>query len=599
MSHYIITRARMTALSVCIFALGFAPLALAQSADQSVADATGSHAFAGYESALVHPVVAQDGMVAAQDAIAAKVGRDILAAGGNAVDAAVATGFALAVTHPQAGNLGGGGFMLVALADSEDVIAIDFREMAPSGANRDMFLGADGNVDNALAQYSRLSAGVPGSVMGLLEALKAHGTMRRQQVIAPAIKLAEQGVTISYGMAQSFKSSRKSLSIDPSTLGYFFKPDGTPYEQGETLRQKDLARTLRRISKDGAAGFYAGETADLLVAEMQRGGGLITHEDLRNYKSVERQAVRGIYRDHEIFSMPPPSSGGVHVVQMLNILEGYDLRAKGHNTADYIHVLAEAMRRAYADRSKYLGDPDFFDVPVAGLTDIEYAAALRDDIDLEHASDSADILPATELPYESDQTTHYSVMDKWGNAVSVTTTLNFSFGGGYTIDGAGFLLNNEMDDFSAKPGSPNGYGLIGGEANEIAPGKRPLSSMTPLIMKKHDKPYFVTGSPGGSTIITVVLQNILNVVDFDMNAMEAVSAPRMHHQWLPDVVVVEPGISGDTLALLEQRGFKLRKDEDGNIKRSVLGRANAIMFKDGYFYGAADTRSPNSGAAGN
>ncbi len=599
MSHYIITRARMTALSVCIFALGFAPLALAQSADQSVADATGSHAFAGYESALVHPVVAQDGMVAAQDAIAAKVGRDILAAGGNAVDAAVATGFALAVTHPQAGNLGGGGFMLVALADSEDVIAIDFREMAPSGANRDMFLGADGNVDNALAQYSRLSAGVPGSVMGLLEALKAHGTMRRQQVIAPAIKLAEQGVTISYGMAQSFKSSRKSLSIDPSTLGYFFKPDGTPYEQGETLRQKDLARTLRRISKDGAAGFYAGETADLLVAEMQRGGGLITHEDLRNYKSVERQAVRGIYRDHEIFSMPPPSSGGVHVVQMLNILEGYDLRAKGHNTADYIHVLAEAMRRAYADRSKYLGDPDFFDVPVAGLTDIEYAAALRDDIDLEHASDSADILPATELPYESDQTTHYSVMDKWGNAVSVTTTLNFSFGGGYTIDGAGFLLNNEMDDFSAKPGSPNGYGLIGGEANEIAPGKRPLSSMTPLIMKKHDKPYFVTGSPGGSTIITVVLQNILNVVDFDMNAMEAVSAPRMHHQWLPDVVVVEPGISGDTLALLEQRGFKLRKDEDGNSKRSVLGRANAIMFKDGYFYGAADTRSPNSGAAGN
>ena len=577
--------------------------ALAQDAKPlAKADATGSQVFAGYDNASFHPVVSANGMVSAQEAIAAEVGRDILAKGGNAVDAAVATGFALAVTHPSAGNIGGGGFMLVALnkdgADSAEVIAIDYREMAPMAASRDMFLGADGEVDNQKAQYSRLSAGVPGSVMGMLDALETYGTMSRKQVMAPAIRLADKGIDVTYGMAQSLKAMKSYFTKDPSTLEYFYKPGGVPYKQGDTLKQKDLARTLKLISRKGRAGFYEGKTAELMVAEMRRGGGLITLEDMKNYHTVIRKAVKGTYRGYEVFSMPPPSSGGVHVVQMLNILEGYDLRALEHNSADYLHLLIESMRRAYADRSKYLGDPDFFDVPVAKLIDKSYGDRLRDTIDTSKASSSKDILPGRHLPKESPATTHYSVMDKWGNAVSVTTTLNFSFGSGYSVDGAGFLLNNEMDDFSSKPGSPNGYGLIGGEANKIEPRKRPLSSMTPAIVKKDGKPYFVTGSPGGSTIITIVLQNILNVIDFDMNAMEAVTAPRIHHQWLPDVIVTEPGISADTVRILEERGFVFNKDEIGKYKRTTLGRANAIMHKDGFFYGAADLRSPTSGASG-
>ncbi len=561
-------------------------------------DATGSLAFIGYDRAPAHPIVAKNGMVSAQETIAAEVGRDILAKGGNAVDAAVATGFALAVTFPAAGNLGGGGFMLVALAESQEVIAIDFREMAPSAANRDMFLGEDGEVDNQKAQYSHLSAGVPGSVMGLLDALESYGTMSRKQVMAPAVRLANKGIPGSYGLAQGFASSKEFLSKDPSTYGYFYKAAGELYRPGDRLKQRDLAKTLKRISKYGRAGFYEGKTADLLVAEMQKGGGLITHADLNNYQAVERKAVKGTYRGYEIYSMPPPSSGGVHVVQMLNILEGYDLRVLEHNSADYLHLLIEAMRRAYADRSKYLGDPDFFDVPVKALTDKAYAAKLRADIDKNKASRSQDILPGRHLPKESPATTHYSVMDKWGNGVSVTTTLNFSFGSGYSVDGAGFLLNNEMDDFSSKPGTPNGFGLIGGEANKIEPRKRPLSSMTPVIIKKDGKPYFVTGSPGGSTIITVVLQNILNIIDFDMNVMEAVTTPRIHHQWLPDIVITEPGISADTVRILEERGFIFGKNMDGKYKRTTLGRTNAILQKRGYFYGAADPRSPTSGAAG-
>ncbi|MCF6220406.1 MAG: gamma-glutamyltransferase [Robiginitomaculum sp.] len=564
----------------------------------ATSDATGAMAFVGYDRAPFHPVVGANGMVTAQEAIAATVGRDILAKGGNAVDAAVATGFALAVTFPAAGNIGGGGFMLIALADTDEVIAVDYREMAPAAASRDMFLGADGEVDNQKAQFSHLSAGVPGSVMGLLDALETYGTMSRKQVMAPAIKLAERGMPVTYGMASGFAASKAYLSKDPSTLEYFYKPGGALYKQGDTLKQKDLAKTLKRISRKGRAGFYEGKTAELMVDEMQRGGGLITLEDMKNYRAVNRTAVKGTYRGYEIFSMPPPSSGGVHVIQMLNILEGYDLRALEHNSADYLHLLIESMRRAYADRSKYLGDPDFFDVPVAKLIDKSYAGRLRGTINKTKASRSADIVPGRHLPKESQQTTHYSVMDKWGNAVSVTTTLNFGFGSGYSVDGAGFLLNNEMDDFSSKPGSPNGYGLIGGEANKIEPGKRPLSSMTPAIVKKGGKPYFVTGSPGGSTIITVVLQNILNVIDSDMNAMEAVTAPRIHHQWLPDVVITEPGISGDTIDILEGRGFIFQRDKNEKYARTTLGRANAIMLRDGFFYGAADLRSPTSGAAG-
>lgn len=584
--------------------------ALSQEVNKTKPDATGALAFVGYDRAPFHPVVAQNGMVTAQEAMAAAVGRDILAEGGNAVDAAVATGFALAVTFPAAGNIGGGGFMLVALADSDDVIAIDFREMAPAAASRDMYLGADGEVDNNKAQFSHLSAGVPGSVMGLLDALETYGTMSRKQVMAPAIKLAERGMPVTYGMASGLASSQTYLSKDPSTLEYFYKPDGGLYQQGDTLKQKDLAGTLKLISRKGRAGFYQGKTAELLVDEMRRGGGLITLEDMKNYHAINRKAIKGTYRGYEIFSMPPPSSGGVHVVQMLNILEGYDLRSMEHNSADYLHLLIESMRRAYADRSKYLGDPDFFDVPVAQLIDKSYAARLRTTIDTTKASKSADILPGRHLPKESQQTTHYSVMDKWGNAVAVTTTLNFGFGSGYSVDGAGFLLNNEMDDFSSKPGSPNGYGLIGGEANKIEPRKRPLSSMTPTIVKKDGKPWFVTGSPGGSTIITIVLQNILNVIDFDMNAMEAVTSPRIHHQWLPDVVITEPGISADTIGILERRGYIFQRgvaskygfgadaSKSNKYARTTLGRANAIMYKDGFFYGAADPRSPTSGAVG-
>ncbi len=562
--------------------------------------ASGSSAFAGYDNAPVHPIVGHKGMVAAQEAIAAKVGRDILAKGGNAVDAAVATGFALAVTHPSAGNIGGGGFMMIALAakDGEqgEVIALDFREMAPKAAQRDMYLGKDGNVDNQKAQFSHLSAGIPGTVMGLLEALEQYGTMDRKQVMKPAIKLAREGFVVSYGLEQSLKSKKQYLAKDPSSLAFFFKPDGAPYRQGEILKQRDLADTLERIAKKGADEFYKGRTAQLLVAEMQKGGGLISMDDLAKYHTVTRKPVSGTYRGYDIYSMPPPSSGGVHIIQMLNILEGYDLSAMEHNSADYLHLLIETMRRAYADRSKYLGDPDFFDVPVAELTSKAYASDLRTHIDTKKAARSKDIAPGTYLPKESFQTTHYSIVDKWGGAVAVTYTLNFSYGGGYSVDGAGFLLNNEMDDFSSKPGAPNGFGLIGGEANKIEPYKRPLSSMTPTIVKKDGEVFFVTGSPGGSTIITVVLQTILNVIDFDMNAMEAVTAARIHHQWLPDVVIVEPAISADTLDILAARGFVFQKDKAGKYKRTSLGRANAIMAKEGYVFGAADPRSPTSGA---
>ena len=572
--------------------------AMAQPAAQSAAqngDATGSNALMAFGSRF-HPVIGRNGMVAAQDAIAAEVGRDILQKGGNAVDAAVATGFALAVTHPQAGNIGGGGFMLIKLADRDAPIAIDYREMAPGAAHRDMFLDDEGNVDNRLARFSRLSAGVPGAVMGMTMALEKYGTMSLSEVIKPAIKLADKGLDVSYGFNASIARSAKRFKNDPSTEGYFLI-DGAAPEVGTKFVQKDLAKTLKAISKHGAAGFYEGPVADLIVAEMRENGGLITHEDLKNYKAVEREAVRGTYRGYDVISMPPPSSGGVHVVEMLNILEGYDLSALGHNSADYLHRLIEAMRRAYADRSEYLGDPDFFDVPIAALTDKAYAKKLRDGISLKKASLSSDIKPGLGQPYESNETTHYSVMDKWGNAVSTTTTLNFSYGGGYTVDGAGFFLNNEMDDFSAKPGAPNGFGLIGGVANQIEPGKRPLSSMTPTIVLKDGAPYLVTGTPGGSTIITIVLQIVLNTIDFDMNPLQATAVPRIHHQWLPDIVVAEPGVSVDTLSILEARGFRVLRNKNGSYNRRVMGRTATILYRDGFFYGAADPRGPKSGVS--
>ena len=555
-------------------------------------DTAGAKALTDYGS-VHHPALSKGGMVSAQDRLAAEVGRDILGRGGNAIDAAVATGFALAVTHPDAGNLGGGGFMLISLAKTGEVIAIDFREMAPARASRDMYLGSDGEVDNQRAQYSHLSAGVPGTVMGMLDALETYGTMTRRQVMGPAIRLASKGFTMSPVLAESLESHREQLSADSSSIDYFLGR-----KAGTRFVQNDLAASLRRIRDKGSDGFYKGKTADLIVAEMESGGGVITHDDLAEYKTVTRKPVKGVYKGYDIYAMSPPSSGGVHILQMLNILSGYDLQADGHNSADYLHKLIESMRRAYADRSKYLGDPDFVDVPTRELMAMDYADDLRSDIDLSKASKSSDILPGALLPYESVNTTHYSVIDKNGNAVAVTYTLNFSYGSGHSVDGAGFILNNEMDDFSAKPGSPNGYGLIGGRANAIEPHKRPLSSMTPMIAKKDGQVAFATGSPGGSTIITSVLQLALNVMEWDMNIAEATHRPRMHHQWLPDIVITEPGISKDTLKALEAMGHNLPKDESGDFAHTVLGRVNTVGQSGSYSLGAADPRGPKSAAIG-
>ncbi|MGO9985142.1 MAG: gamma-glutamyltransferase [Rhodomicrobium sp.] len=544
------------------------------------------------------PVIGEHGMVAAQEKIAAQVGADILKEGGNAVDAAVATGFALAVTHPQAGNIGGGGFMLIALAGGKKITAIDYRETAPAAATPDMFLDGNGNVDKDRARYSHASAGVPGTVAGLLYALERYGTMPREHVLAPAIKLAEEGFPVSFGLAFALEKSHERFASDPSSQVYFERPDGKSYMAGQILRQPDLAKTLRAISREGARGFYEGPVASLIAGEMKQGGGLISLDDLRNYRPTEREPVRGTYLGYDIASMPPPSSGGVHVIEMLNILEGYDLAKLGHNTADSIHRLVEAMRRAYADRAKYLGDPGFVKVPVAGLVSKEYAAQLRAGIDLSRATKSEDVSAGRPPSPEGEQTTHFSIVDQAGNAVSNTYTLNLAFGSGYSVDGAGFLLNNEMDDFSSKPGAPNAFGLIGGEANAIAPGKRPLSSMAPTIVLKDGAPYLVTGSPGGSTIITVVLQEILNVLTFKMNVAEATAVARVHHQWHPDIVITERGVSDDTLRILEARGFILPKNPDGTYQHRVLGRANSIVKADGYFLGAADTRDGDSAAVG-
>jgi gamma-glutamyltranspeptidase/glutathione hydrolase len=547
--------------------------------------------------ARFHPAVAENGMVAAQEGLAAQIGVDMLRRGGNAVDAAVAVGFALAVTHPQAGNLGGGGFMLISLAGEKRVVAIDYREMAPLAAARDMFLNADGTVDTEKARYSRASAGVPGTVAGLLHALQKYGTLPRETVLEPAIRLAEEGFPISRDLAYALVKNEARFAADPSSLGYFRHPDGQSYRTGEILRQPDLAKTLKAIRDQGAAGFYRGWVAEAIAAEMQ-GGGAIALEDLAQYRVVERDPVRGTYRGYDVVSMPPPSSAGTHLIEMLNVLEGYDLRSFGANSADYLHRLIETMRRAYADRAAYMGDPDFVSPPVTSLTAKSYAATLRQAIDMTKASSSAAVGAGALPAAEGQQTTHFSVMDRFGNAVANTYTLNFAFGSGYSVDGAGFLLNNEMDDFSAKPGAPNAYGLLGGDANAIAPKKRPLSSMSPTILFKDGEAVLATGSPGGSTIITVVLQLVLNVVDFGMNIAEATAAPRIHHQWQPDLVISEPGISDDTLRLLEVRGFILPKEPDGRFQHRILGRANSVARQEGYFLGAADPRAFDAAVGG-
>lgn len=494
-----------------------------------------------------------NGAVASRSPVASDVGVDIMKVGGNAVDAAVAVGFALAVTYPSAGNIGGGGFLVIRLADGT-VVTNDHREAAPAAARRDMYLDGDGNIIEGLSTASHLAVGVPGTVDGLLAALERYGSMPREAVIAPAIRLAREGFALPADLAAQFARRAEQFAQYPASARQFTGADGSALEAGDIFRQEDLAKTLERVSKDGREGFYAGETADLIVAEMQRGGGLITHADLLYYKSRWRAPIRGSYRGYEIFSMPPPSSGGVLLVQMLNMLEPFDLRSMGFNSAAHRHLMIEAERRAYADRAEHLGDPDFYDVPVEMLTDKEYARYRFQDFEEARATRSESV-GAGFWPEESFETTHASVADGLGNVVSYTTTLNLGYGAKMVVDGAGFLLNNEMDDFSSKENTANSYGLLGRAANAIEPGKRMLSSMTPTIVLDAGEPILVTGSPGGSTIITTVFQVIVNALDFGMNVADAVASPRMHHQWQPDRVVIEPdGLPAESRTELEAMG---------------------------------------------
>ncbi|MCU5771222.1 gamma-glutamyltransferase [Erwiniaceae bacterium BAC15a-03b] len=546
----------------------------------------------GVDADAFHPVKDRHGMVASVDALATQVGVDILKQGGNAVDAAVAVGFALAVTHPQAGNLGGGGFMMLRTASGRTT-AIDFREMAPVRASRDMFLDAQGNADSKLSLTSHLASGTPGTVAGFALAAKKYGTMPLSRLLQPAIELARNGFVVNDALADDLSTYGKEVLINhANSKAIFYKADGTPYQKGERLVQRNLARSMGLIARQGPDAFYKGAIADDIAAEMAQHGGLISKADLAAYRAVERKPVSGTYRGYEVFSMPPPSSGGIHIVQILNILENFDLAKMGFGSADAMQVMAEAEKYAYADRSEYLGDPDFVKVPSQALTSKAYARTLAQQIDVAKARPSSEIKPGKLAPYESDQTTHFSVVDKDGNAVAVTYTLNTYFGSGIVAGNSGILMNNEMDDFSAKPGTPNVYGLVGGEANAVQPYKRPLSSMSPTIVAKDGKTWLVTGSPGGSRIITTVLQMVVNSIDFGMNVAEATNAPRFHHQWLPDQLRVEKGFSPDTLRLLESKGQHVKV-------QPAMGSTQSIMIgPDGMLYGASDPRSVGDLTAG-
>ncbi len=535
------------------------------------------------------PIRAQHGMVVTANYAASRVGADILKHGGNAVDAAVAVALTLAVTHPSAGNLGGGGFMLVRMADGR-AAAIDYRETAPAGASRDMYLDAQGKLTNrSLIGYR--ASGVPGTVAGLALALEKYGTMPWRDVVEPARKLAAEGIVVTDELARSLRSA-PVLGYFPETRRIFLR-NGRPYERGQAFTQKDLAATLKRLQQEGPREFYEGKTAHLIADDMAENGGLITLKDLRDYRPVIREPLRGTYRGVEILTMPPPSSGGLALIEMLNILSHFDLAHIGSGTPQTYHLMIEAMRRAFADRAEFMGDPDFVKMPVRGLLSPAYAADLAKGIDPSHATPV--VSPGMPARYESPQTTHFSIVDAAGNCVSNTSTLNTGYGSGVTIHGAGFLMNNEMDDFTSKPGSPNVFGLIQGEANAIAPGKRPLSSMTPTIALKDGKPWLVLGTPGGPTIINSVLEVFLNVVDHGMNIRQAVEAPRLHHQWMPDEVVCEPkGFPQGTLDALEAMGHKLSR------RREPIGEFAAILIdpQTGQRTGWADPRAPDGLAAG-
>ena len=537
------------------------------------------------EMTVFHPVIAKRGMVASEQALASEIGLDILKAGGNAIDAAVAVGFALAVVLPNAGNIGGGGFMMVHDAKTNQYTALDFRETAPAAATKTIFQDKDGNVIDGKSLYTHAAVGVPGTVAGLTHAQAKWGRLPLTKVMAPAIALADKGYTVTKPLAAKLATERETMGKWPATRAIFWRR-GAPLRVGDTLIQKDLATSLRLIAVQGPDAFYKGSIAKKIVADSQKNHGLITAADMASYKVIERKPLRGTYRQYEVVTMPPPSSGGIHLLQMLNIMDGWPIGTWGQNTAQTVHHMTEAMKLAYADRAEYLGDPDFVKVPQAGLISPDYAAQLRTQIDVNKARPAKDIKPGKPQPYESDQTTHYSVMDAKGNAVAVTYTLNTNFGTGIVAPGTGILLNNEMDDFSAKPGVPNAYGLVGGEANAVAPRKRPLSSMTPTFVLRDGKPWIVTGTPGGARIITTVLQTVSNAVDHGMNPAEAAAAPRFHHQWTPDELRVERGFPLDTIQLLQQRGHTV-------TEKAAMGRTQTIQAQDGELWGYSDPRNPD------
>ena len=533
-------------------------------------------------------VLAQNGMIVAQESRAARIGVEILDRGGNAVDAAVAVGFALAVTYPRAGNIGGGGFMVIHLAQGNRDIAIDYRETAPAAATTDMFLDAKGEPDPTKSRDSALAVGVPGTVAGLALAHRKYGSgkLTLADLIAPAIELAHKGFAVKDDTADSLPRARERIARWGRS-SVLLKDGGQPLQEGDRLIQPDLAGTLRAIAQDGPRGFYEGATATRIADAVRKAGGIMTKDDLKNYQAIERAVVRGSYRGYDIVSMPPPSSGGVHLIEMLNILEGYEKLERGEKS---LHLMIEAMKRAYADRAVYMGDPDAVTMPIAGLTSKQYAATLLAGIG-ERATPAADIRPGKPPDNEGRNTTHFSVIDRNGNAVSNTYTLNFSYGLGLIADGTGVLLNNELDDFTAKPGASNAFGLVGYTANLPGPNKRPLSSMTPTIVLKDGKPFLITGSPGGSRIITAVLQVIVNVMDFKMPIADAVSAPRLHNQWQPDQVYVEPGFDASVLDALTARGQNI-------LPTRPATAMNSIEVTPKGYVGAADTRTRGALAAG-
>ena len=571
--------------AVSIFTLGTITSNFAQDASSS--------ALFEY-SAINHPVMGRSGMVASHNALSSMIAAEIMSNGGNAIDAGAALGFALAVTLPRAGNIGGGGFMLVHVAEINKTIAIDFRETAPASASQEMFFDDDGNVVlDETYRFSHKSSAIPGSVAGLAYIVEEYGTMTLAEVLEPAIRLARDGIEVTHELAEDLARSQR-LKNNPASLRKFYKQDGSNYEVGEIFKQPDLAWTLSEIATHGADAFYRGSVAEKIVNDMAAHNGLITMDDLANYTVLEREPVRGNFRGYDIAAMPAPSSGGTHVIQMLNILENFPLAEMGAESANALHIMSEAMKFSYADRSKYLGDPDFVEVPTETLTSKEYARDIARKISIDQALPSDDIAPGNLAIYESDETTHYSVVDDEGNMIGNTYTLMFSFGSGVVIEGTGILMNNNMGNFTLRSDIPDAFGLMGSDNNLIRPSRRPVSSMSPVMLLKDGEPILMTGSPGGSKIISANMQMVLNVVEFGMNIADASVAPRIHHQWRPDVLEIESGISPDTVSLLIEKGQNIKFSQ----RSAGMGSLQTVMSRDGIFYGYSDPRRPGAAAVG-